>query len=179
MPQATAPVHLRSRSPELSPLRPIASGQHPSVVAKHDQLPGILLDTVSVDRSGDLEVGVPIEDLLDALTARLEKLDRVSCNVGWHWPDFVCMGVSSRMGLMSMATYLLPLGVQFPVGSWPANCLTNACRFGSSLQQRLCDLRAIARVLPTGQSASPSSKRHSSRDLLRVTAKPGEQWCSI
>jgi hypothetical protein len=32
---------------------------------------------------------VPIEDLLDAgaLTARPEKLDRVFCNVGRHWPD--------------------------------------------------------------------------------------------
>jgi hypothetical protein len=43
-------------------LGPIASGQHPSVVTKHDQSPGILLDAGSVDRSGDLEVGVPIED---------------------------------------------------------------------------------------------------------------------
>ena len=34
---------------------------------------------------------MPIEDLLDAgaLTARLEKLDRVFCNVGRHWPDFM------------------------------------------------------------------------------------------
>jgi hypothetical protein len=34
---------------------------------------------------------VPIEDLLDAgaVTARLEKLDRVFCNVGRHWPDSV------------------------------------------------------------------------------------------
>jgi hypothetical protein len=34
---------------------------------------------------------VPIEDLLDAgaLTAPLEKLDRVFCNVGRHWPDSV------------------------------------------------------------------------------------------
>jgi hypothetical protein len=30
-------------------LGPIASGQHPSVVAKHDQSPGILLDAGSVD----------------------------------------------------------------------------------------------------------------------------------
>ena len=32
-----------------------------------------------------------IEDLLDAgaFTAWLEKLDRVSCNVGRHWPDSV------------------------------------------------------------------------------------------
>jgi hypothetical protein len=32
---------------------------------------------------------VPIKDLLDAgpFTARLEKLDRVFCNVGRHWPD--------------------------------------------------------------------------------------------
>jgi hypothetical protein len=59
------------------------------VVAKHDQSPGILLDTFSVDQSGGLEVGVAIEDLLDALTTRLEKLDRVSCNVGRHWADFM------------------------------------------------------------------------------------------
>jgi hypothetical protein len=70
-------------------LRPVASGQHPSAVAKHDQPTGKLLDTGSVDRSGGLEVGVPIENLLDAgrFTARLEKLDRVFCNVGRHWPD--------------------------------------------------------------------------------------------
>jgi hypothetical protein len=30
-------------------LGPIASGQHPSVVTKHDQSPGILLDAGSVD----------------------------------------------------------------------------------------------------------------------------------
>src|SRR6516162_1019853 len=47
-------------------LRPIASGQHPSAVAKHDQPTRILLDAGSVDRSGGLEVGVPIKDLLDA-----------------------------------------------------------------------------------------------------------------
>jgi hypothetical protein len=37
----------------------------------------VLLDTRLEDRSGDLEVGVPIEDLLDAgaLTAGLEQLD--------------------------------------------------------------------------------------------------------
>jgi len=71
--------------------RPIASGQHPSAVAKQDQPTTILLDTGSVNRSGDLEVGVPIEDLLDAgaFTAWLEKLDRVSCNVGRHWPDSI------------------------------------------------------------------------------------------
>ena len=34
---------------ELSLLRPIASGQHPSAVAKHDQPTGILLDTRLVD----------------------------------------------------------------------------------------------------------------------------------
>jgi hypothetical protein len=70
-------------------IRPIASGQHPSAVAKHDQPTRILLDTGSVDRSGSLEIGVPIENLLDAgpFTARLEKLDRVFCNVGRHWPD--------------------------------------------------------------------------------------------
>ena len=47
-----------------------------------------LFDAGSVDRSGDLEVGVTIEDLIDAgaFTAWLEKLDRVSCNVGRHWP---------------------------------------------------------------------------------------------
>jgi hypothetical protein len=70
-------------------LWPIASSQHPSAVAKHDQSTRILLDTGSVDRSGGLEVGVPIKNLLDAgrFTARLEKLDRVFCNVGRHWPD--------------------------------------------------------------------------------------------
>jgi hypothetical protein len=69
-------------------LGPIASGQHPSVVTKHDQSPEILLDAGSVDWSGDLEVGVPIEDLLDTgvFTTRLEKLDRVFCNVGRHCP---------------------------------------------------------------------------------------------
>jgi hypothetical protein len=32
---------------------------------------------------------VPIKDLIDTgvFTTRLEKLDRVFCNVGWHCPD--------------------------------------------------------------------------------------------
>jgi hypothetical protein len=46
-------------------LRPIASGQHPSLITKHNQSPGILLDVGSVDRSGNLEVGVPIKHLVD------------------------------------------------------------------------------------------------------------------
>jgi hypothetical protein len=41
-----------------------------------------------VDRSGDLDIGVPAEDLLDALPALLEKLNRVSRNVGRHGPDY-------------------------------------------------------------------------------------------
>jgi hypothetical protein len=70
-------------------LRPIASGQQPSAFAKHDQPARILLDAGSEDRSGSLKVSVPIDDLLDAgaLAAQLEKLDRVFCNVGRHWPD--------------------------------------------------------------------------------------------
>jgi hypothetical protein len=65
-------------------LRRIATGQHPSAVAKHDQPARILFDAGPVDRSGGLEVGVPIEDLLDAgaLTARLEKLDRLAPSLG-------------------------------------------------------------------------------------------------
>ena len=49
----------------------------------------MLLDAGSVDRSGNLEIGVAIEDLLDAsaFAICLEKLDRVFCNVGQHWPD--------------------------------------------------------------------------------------------
>jgi hypothetical protein len=63
--------------PQLSRVQSIAPGQYPSAVAKHDQSTRVLLDTRLEDRSDDLEVGVPIEDLLDAgaLTARLEKLD--------------------------------------------------------------------------------------------------------
>jgi hypothetical protein len=40
---------------------------------------------------------VPIEDRLDALPARLEKLDRVSCNIGWHWPHSVWPPASTPM----------------------------------------------------------------------------------
>ena len=65
----------------------IASGQHPSVITKHDQSPGVLFDKASVDRPGRSQIVVPIEDLLDAFTVLLEKLDRVSCNVGRHWPN--------------------------------------------------------------------------------------------
>ena len=69
-------INLRSRSPgcrKLSWLRLIASGQHPSLVTKHDEPTRILLDAGSVDRSGDLKVGVAIENLLNtgAFTASL------------------------------------------------------------------------------------------------------------
>ena len=53
-------------------LRPIASGQHPSLITKHNQSPVILLDAGLLDRSRNLEVGVPIKDL--AITALLSDL---------------------------------------------------------------------------------------------------------
>src|SRR6516225_8818711 len=81
---ATAPVH---PPPELSSLRLIASGQHPSMIAKHDQSPGVLFDKSSVDRPGRSQIVVAIEELLDAFIVLLEKLDRVFCNVGRHWPN--------------------------------------------------------------------------------------------
>jgi hypothetical protein len=72
-------------------LRSIAPSEHPRAVTKHNQSPGMLLNAGSIDRLGDLEINVPIEDFLNAgvFTARPEKLDRVFCNVGRHWPDFV------------------------------------------------------------------------------------------
>jgi hypothetical protein len=73
--------------PKLSWLRLIASGQHPSVVTKHDQPTRILPDAGSVDRSGDLEVGVTIENLLDtrAFTASLKSsIEYLEMSVGIH-----------------------------------------------------------------------------------------------
>jgi hypothetical protein len=71
-----------TRSPRR--VRPIAAGEYPSAVAKHDKPARIAVDTRLVDRPSDLDIGVPIEDLLDALPALPKKLDRVSCNVGRH-----------------------------------------------------------------------------------------------
>ena len=59
----------RRTAKELSRLRLIAPCQHPSVVTKHNQPTSILLDAGSVDRSGDLEVGVAIKDYTGAFTA--------------------------------------------------------------------------------------------------------------
>jgi len=63
---------------------PVTAGEHPSAVAKHDKPARIPFDASLVDRSGDLDVGVPIDDLLDAFPFPPEKLNRVSCNVGRH-----------------------------------------------------------------------------------------------
>jgi hypothetical protein len=57
------------------------------MIAKHDQSPRVLFDKSSVDRPGRSQIVVAIEDFLDAFTVLLEKLDRVFCNVGRHWPD--------------------------------------------------------------------------------------------
>jgi hypothetical protein len=59
----------RRTAKELSWLRLIASCQYPSVVTKHNQPTSMLLDAGSVDRSGDLEVGVAIKDYTGAFTA--------------------------------------------------------------------------------------------------------------
>jgi hypothetical protein len=57
------------------------------MIAKHNQSPGVLFDKASVDRPGRSQIIVAIEDLLDAFTVLLEKLDRVSCDIGWHWVE--------------------------------------------------------------------------------------------
>ena len=77
----------------------------------------MLLDAGSVDRSGDLEVGVAIENLLNtgAFTASLEKLDRISCNVGRHSPDAVGATESPRiLDQLTRISSLSPFSKEHP-----------------------------------------------------------------
>ena len=55
-------------------VRPIAAGEHPSAVAKHDKPTRVPVDADLVDRPGTPDVGVATENLLDAFLALLEKL---------------------------------------------------------------------------------------------------------
>jgi hypothetical protein len=65
-------IDLRSRHG----LRSIASRQHPSPITQHDQPGQILGNTASIDRAGDRQVVVLIDDLLlaGAFAALLEQL---------------------------------------------------------------------------------------------------------
>jgi hypothetical protein len=69
------------------PTHRVASSRSPRAIAKHDEPPRRLVDADLVDCPGVIDVGVPTKDLLDALTALLEKLDRVSCDIGRRAPD--------------------------------------------------------------------------------------------
>jgi hypothetical protein len=93
-PDGSGAIHSPGRVPT------VAAGEHPSAVAKHDEPTRILFDTDLVDRPSALDIGVPTKDLLDTFTILLEKLDRVSCNVGRHRPDS-----HSRTGTLPIRGY--------------------------------------------------------------------------
>jgi hypothetical protein len=59
--------------------RPIASRQNTSAIAQHDQPTRILGNAASVDRPGDRQVVVPINDLLlaGAFAALFKQLDGI------------------------------------------------------------------------------------------------------
>jgi len=52
---------------------PVAASEHPSAVAKHDKPARIPFDASLVDRTGNLDVGVSIDDLLDAFPSLLKS----------------------------------------------------------------------------------------------------------
>ena len=78
---ATHIVFSRRRFATLSRHRlwPITSRQNPSAVAQHDQPAWILGNAASIDRSGNGQVVVPIDDFLlaGALATLFEQLDGV------------------------------------------------------------------------------------------------------